>query len=176
MAGESSGVQDSIGAFAVTAGAEVDEMAKEYEAKNDDYSSIMMKAVGDRLAEAFAEHLHEKVRKDFYGIEESFSNEELIKESYQGIRPAMGYPSCPDHTEKQIIWDLMDVEKKTGVSLTETYAMNPPSSVSGYYLLHPEAKYFHVGKIDKDQVEDYAERKGVSAEYIEKWLATNLVY
>ncbi len=176
VAGESSGVQDSIGAFAVTAGAEVDEMAKEYEAKNDDYSSIMMKAVGDRLAEAFAEHLHEKVRKEFYGIEESFTNEELIKENYQGIRPAMGYPSCPDHTEKQIIWDLMDVEKKTGVSLTETYAMNPPSSVSGYYLLHPEAKYFHVGKIDKDQVEDYAERKGVSAEYIEKWLATNLVY
>ncbi len=176
VAGDSSGVADSIGAFAVTAGKEVDEMASEYEKDNDDYSSIMMKAVGDRIAEAFAERLHEKVRKEFYGIEESFSNQELIEEKYQGIRPAMGYPSCPDHTEKQTIWDLMDVEKLTGVSLTETFAMNPPSSVSGYYFLHPEAKYFHVGQLDQSQIKDYAKRKGMTKERIEKWLSPHLGY
>ncbi len=176
VAGESSGVQDSIGAFAVTAGPQVEDLAKEFEAKNDDYSSIMMKAVGDRLAEAFAEYLHEKVRKEFYGIEENFSKEDLIKEAYQGIRPAIGYPSCPDHTEKQTIWDLMDVQQRIGAELTETYAMNPPSSVSGYYFLHPDAKYFHVGKIDQDQVEDYAQRKDMERTHIEKWLSTHLAY
>lgn len=176
VAGKSSGVKDSIGAFAVTAGSAVDEMAKEFEDNNDDYSSIMMKAVGDRLAEAFAERLHEKVRKDYYSIKEDFSCEELIAEKYQGIRPAIGYPSCPDHTEKQQIWSLMDVEKNIGVSLTETFAMNPPSSVSGYYFLHPEAQYFHVGKIDATQVKDYAERKSMPPQQIEKWLATQLGY
>ena len=136
----------------------------------------MMKAVGDRLAEAFAERLHEKVRKEIYGLEENWTNQELIEEKYQGIRPAVGYPSCPDHTEKQSLWDLMDVEKHIGAELTETFAMNPPSSVSGYYFLHPEAQYFHVGKLDKAQVKDYADRKSMTKEHIEKWLATNLSY
>ncbi len=176
VAGESSGVEDSIGAFAVTAGADIDDMAKEYELDNDDYSSIMMKAVGDRIAEAFAEKLHEKVRQEIYGLKESLTNQELIEEKYQGIRPAIGYPSCPDHTEKQIIWDLMDAEKHIGATLTETFAMNPPSSVSGFYFLHPEAKYFHVGKLDPSQVEDYAQRKGMTRERIEKWLSPHLGY
>ena len=176
VAGKSSGVDDSIGAFAVTAGAQVEEMAGEFEKDNDDYSSILIKAVGDRLAEAFAEKLHETVRKEQYGMEESFTNEELIKEEYQGIRPAVGYPSCPDHTEKQALWDLMNVKKHISAELTETFAMNPPSSVSGYYFLHPDAKYFHVGKIDATQVADYAKRKGMEKDHIEKWLAPNLSY
>ncbi|MCB0379325.1 MAG: methionine synthase, partial [Bdellovibrionales bacterium] len=176
VAGNSSGVEDSIGAFAVTAGDEIEKMAKEYEQQHDDYSSILAKALGDRIAEAFAEALHQHVRVDGYGIKETWSKQDLIDEKYQGIRPACGYPSCPDHTEKQILWDLMDVENKIGISLTETFAMNPGSSVSGYYFLHPEARYFHVGKVDKAQVEDYAERKGMTAEHIEKWLAHNLAY
>ncbi len=176
VAGESSGVSDSIGAFAVTAGQAVDDMAKEFEKQDDDYSSIMMKAVGDRIAEGFAERLHEKVRKEIYGIEESFTNQELIDEKYQGIRPAIGYPSCPDHTEKQAIWDLMDVDKNIDAHLTENFAMNPASSVSGYYFLHPEAKYFHVGQLSKSQVKDYAERKSMTSEQIEKWLSPNLGY
>ena len=176
VAGSSSGVKDSIGAFAVTAGSEVEDMAKEFEADQDDYSSIMVKAVGDRIAEALAEKLHEIVRKDYYGIEENFTNEELIKESYQGIRPAVGYPSCPDHTEKQTLWDLLDAEKNIGASLTETFAMNPPSSVSGYYFLHPDAKYFHVGQLDEVQVADYAKRKAMDKAHIEKWLGPNLSY
>ncbi len=176
IAGESSGVKDSIGAFAVTAGHTVEEMAKEFEKDNDDYSSIMIKAVGDRLAEAFAEYLHEKVRKDFYGIHEDHTIQELIEEKYQGIRPAIGYPSCPDHTEKQTIWNLLGAEEKIGVALTETFAMNPPSSVSGYYFMHPEARYFHVGQLDKVQVTDYAERKKVTASHIEKWLSPHLAY
>ena len=176
VAGKSSGVEDSIGAFAVTSGDSIEEMAKEYEAQNDDYNSILMKALGDRIAEAFAEHLHQKVRKEFYGINESFTNKELIEEKYQGIRPAAGYPSCPDHTEKELIWKLLNAEENIGASLTETFAMNPASSVSGYYFLHPEARYFHVGKLDKSQVEDYAKRKGYEVERIEKWLGLNLSY
>jgi 5-methyltetrahydrofolate--homocysteine methyltransferase len=176
VAGESSGIKDSIGAFAVTSGAAIEVIAKEFEAKNDDYSSIMIKAIGDRLAEAFAESLHEDVRKNYYKINESLSNQELIEEKYQGIRPAIGYPSCPDHTEKQQIWDLLGAKKSIKVELTETFAMNPPSSVSGYYFFHPDAKYFHVGQLDVDQVEDYAKRKNVDRERIEKWLATNLSY
>jgi 5-methyltetrahydrofolate--homocysteine methyltransferase len=176
VAGESSGVEDSIGAFAVTAGSAVEEMAGVFEKDNDDYSSIMVKAVGDRLAEAFAEKLHEKVRKEIYGIDESWSNEDLIKEKYQGIRPAVGYPSCPDHTEKQALWDLMQVKKHTGAELTETFAMNPPSSVSGYYFLHPEAQYFHVGQLDQAQVRDYAKRKNMTRQHIEKWLSPHLSY
>ena len=136
-----------------------------------------MKAVGDRLAEAFAEYLHFRVRTDWgYDLKENLTNEQFIKEEYQGIRPAMGYPSCPDHTEKKTIWELMDAEEKTGVSLTENYAMTPGSSVSGYYFVHPEARYFHLGKVDKDQVEAYAKRKGFSTEQVEKWLANNLAY
>jgi 5-methyltetrahydrofolate--homocysteine methyltransferase len=176
IAGESSGVADSIGAFAVTAGAEVETMAKEFEADNDDYSSIMIKAVGDRLAEAYAEYLHKKVRTELYGIKENLTYQELIEEKYQGIRPAIGYPSCPDHTEKQVIWDLLKANQAIDVHLTETFAMNPPSSVSGYYFMHPEARYFHVGMLNRDQVDDYAQRKKMSREHIEKWLSPHLAY
>ena len=177
IAGKSSGKTDSIGAFVVTAGAEVDDIANDFERNGDDYNSILMKAVGDRIAEAFAEYLHLRVRTDWgYGMEENLTNEELIREKYLGIRPAMGYPSCPDHTEKELIWKLLDAQKKTGVELTENFAMNPPSSVSGYYFSHPEARYFHVGKIDRDQAENYAKRKGFSVEQVEKWLANNLAY
>ena len=168
--------KDSIGVFAVTAGKAIEEIAQKFEKEKDDYSSILVKTLGDRLAEAFAECLHQKVRQDFYGIIENFSKEDLITEKYQGIRPAVGYPSCPDHTEKQKIWDLLNAKKVIGVNLTETFAMNPPSSVSGYYFLHPEAKYFHVGLVDKVQVSDYAQRKKMKPEHIEKWLTTNLSY
>ncbi len=168
--------RDSIGVFAVTAGKTIEKMALEFEKDKDDYSSILIKTLGDRLAEAFAEYLHQKVRQDFYGITENFSKEDFINENYQGIRPAVGYPSCPDHTEKQKIWDLLDAKKAIGVDLTETFAMNPPSSVCGYYFLHPEAKYFHVGFLDKAQVSDYAQRKGMKPEHIKKWLSTNLSY
>lgn len=174
VAGDSSGVKDSVGAFAVTAGPAVEELAREYEKMDDDFSSILVKAIGDRIAESFAESLHEKVRRNFYGIKENLTNAELITEKYQGIRPAVGYPSCPDHTEKQVIWDLLDAEKNIGASLTETFSMYPASSVSGYYFLHPEAQYFHVGQIDQAQIEDYAQRKQVTREYIAKWLAPNL--
>lgn len=176
VAGDSSGVKDSVGAFAVTAGDAVEEMAREYEKADDDFSSILIKAIGDRLAEAFAESLHEKVRKNYYSIKENLTNTDLIAEKYQGIRPAVGYPSCPDHTEKQLIWDLLQAEKNIGAQLTETFAMNPPSSVSGYYFLHPEAQYFHVGQIDNAQVDDYAVRKKMSREHISKWLSPNLGY
>jgi len=151
-------------------------MAQKFERDKDDYSSILVKTLGDRLAEAFAEYLHQKVRQDFYGITENFSKEDLINEKYQGIRPAVGYPSCPDHTEKEKIWDLLGVQKTIGISLTETFAMNPPSSVCGYYFLHPEAKYFHVGLLGKSQISDYAKRKGMKLEHIEKWLSTHLGY
>ena len=173
---ESSGGKDSIGVFAVTAGNQIEKMALEFEKRKDDYSSILVKTLGDRLAEAFAEWLHQKVRQDFYEIRENFSTEDLINEKYSGIRPAVGYPSCPDHTEKQKIWDLLSVKKTLGVSLTETFAMNPPSSVSGYYFLHPETKYFRVGQLDKVQISDYAKRKNMESKHIEKWLAMNLGY
>ena len=151
-------------------------MAQEFEDKKDDYSSILTKAIGDRLAEAFAESLHKQVRTEYYGVEENLTYQDLIDEKYQGIRPAAGYPSCPDHTEKKVLWDLMKVKEQIGVSLTETCAMNPPSSVSGYYFLHPDAQYFHVGKVDAKQVSDYAKRKSMTKQQIEKWLATNLSY
>lgn len=168
---------DSIGAFVVTSGAEIDKMAKEFEDSGDDYMSILTKAVGDRLAEAFAEFLHFRVRTDLcYGLSENFTPEELIAEKYQGVRPAMGYPACPDHTEKEKIWSLLNAEHHTAVGLTESFAMNPPSSVSGYYFVNPAARYFHLGKIDKDQVINYAKRKGKTVEHCEKWLANNLAY
>lgn len=169
--------KDYIGAFAVTTGHEVEAYAKSFAEKLDDYSSIMVKAIGDRLAEALAEFTHKKVRDYFgFGLTENLSNEELIKEKYRGVRPAPGYPACPDHTEKKILWDLLNVEKHTAITLTENFAMNPPSSVSGFYFNHPEARYFNVGNIDSDQVESYAERKAMRKADIEKWLAPNLGY
>jgi 5-methyltetrahydrofolate--homocysteine methyltransferase len=138
----------------------------------------MLKALADRLAEAFAERMHERVRKEFWGYaaDETLSNEDLIHEKYQGIRPAPGYPACPDHTEKPIIWDLLDVEKNTGIKLTESYAMYPTASVSGFYFASPHAKYFGVGKIQKDQVESLAKAKGITVEEMERWLSPNLAY
>ncbi len=167
---------DYIGAFCVTTGFGVDEKAKEFEEANDDYSSIMVKALGDRFAEAFAEYLHVKIRKEIWGYasEEHLSNEELIKEEYKGIRPAPGYPACPDHLEKPTIWNLLNVEEKIGVKLTESMAMWPASSVSGYYFGNPESKYFGLGKIKEDQVRDYAQRRNCTYEYAEKWLNPNI--
>lgn len=170
------GKNSHIGAFAVSMGG-VSDWADVYERKQDDYTSIMIKALGDRMAEAFAECLHKKVRDWVgYGKAETLSIEDMIREKYRGIRPAPGYPACPDHTEKAKLWTLMDVEKSTGITLTESFAMNPPSAVSGYYFFHPSSKYFRVGKILKDQVEDYAARKNVKVEEIERWLAPNLAY
>ncbi len=172
------GLKDYLGAFAVTAGIGVDELVKKFEKQHDDYNSIMVKALADRLAEAFAELLHEKVRKEFWGYSarEDFSSDDLIKEKYRGIRPAPGYPACPDHTEKRPLFDLIAVEKNAGIQLTENYAMYPAASVSGLYFAHPEAKYFAVGKIAKDQVLDYQQRKGMSLQEVEKWLRPNLRY
>ncbi|SFD27202.1 methionine synthase [Flavobacterium phragmitis] len=171
-----SGVTDYMGAFCVTTGFGVDEWAAEYEKNLDDYNSIMVKALADRFAEAFAEYLHERVRKDFWGYdaEEALSNEELIKESYKGIRPAPGYPACPDHLEKPTIWKLLDVEKQIGVKLTESMAMWPASSVSGYYFGNPKSRYFGLGKIKEDQVTDYAKRRNVPLDYAMKWLNPNI--
>ena len=177
VAAKGSGLSDHIGAFAVTAGHGVDEFAKSFEEENDDYNSIMAKALGDRLAEAFAEYLHKKVRKEWgFGSKESLSNDDLIREKYRGIRPAAGYPACPDHTEKQRLWDLLEVEKNTGMRLTESCAMWPASSVSGLYFAHPEAKYFAIGKINEDQIVDLANRKNMSKKELEKWLSPNLNY
>ncbi|MEO4007022.1 methionine synthase [Flavobacterium sp. CAU 1735] len=168
--------QDYIGAFCVTTGFGVDEKAAEFEAAHDDYNAIMIKALGDRFAEAFAEYLHEKVRKEIWGYasDEILSNDELISEKYKGIRPAPGYPACPDHLEKNTIWTLLDVENKIGVKLTESLAMWPASSVSGYYFGNPESKYFGLGKIKEDQVRNYAQRRKVPYEYAEKWLNPNI--
>jgi len=173
-----SGKADYIGGFAVTAGIGIEKLIEQYEKDHDDYNVIMIKAVADRLAEAFAELMHEKVRKELwsYASDESLTNESLIKEQYKGIRPAPGYPACPDHTEKETLFELLEVEKHTGISLTESFAMYPAASVSGFYFMHEEAKYFGLGKIEKDQVVDYAERKGRTVEEMEKWLAPNLSY
>ncbi len=168
---------DYLGAFAVTTGLGIETLLEKYEADHDDYSSIMLKAIADRLAEAFTELLHERVRKEFWGYakDENLSNEDLISEKYHGIRPAPGYPACPDHTEKAILWDLLDADR-TGITITESFAMYPASSVSGFYFAHPEAKYFTIGKIQKDQVIDYAARKGMDIETAEKWLSPVLGY
>lgn len=178
VAPNDSSVQDYMGAFAVTTGIGLDEMVQAFEAEHDDYHAIMAKALADRLAEAFAECLHQLVRKDYWGYarDEALDNDALIREQYQGIRPAPGYPACPDHTEKALLWDLLDVETNAGISLTESYAMMPAASVSGWYFAHPEARYFGVGKLGRDQVEDYAERKAMSISDIERWLAPNLNY
>jgi 5-methyltetrahydrofolate--homocysteine methyltransferase len=171
------GKQDYIGCFCVSTGFGVDEKASEFEKQLDDYNSILVKALGDRLAEAFAEYLHLKVRKEIWGYasDEVLSNDDLIKEKYNGIRPAPGYPACPDHLEKPTIWKLLNVEQEIGVKLTESMAMWPASSVSGYYFANPESKYFGLGKIKKDQLEDYAKRRNTSVELAEKWLSPNLV-
>lgn len=173
-----SGVSDHIGAFCVTTGHEVDARAKAYEEAGDMYSSIMVKALADRLAEAFAERMHERVRREFWGYapDEALSNADLIGEKYQGIRPAPGYPACPDHTEKGTLFELLDAEAEAGVSLTESFAMWPAAAVSGWYFSHPDSRYFGLGRIERDQVEDYARRKGESVEWVEKWLAPSLAY
>ncbi|WP_408621113.1 methionine synthase [Celerinatantimonas sp. YJH-8] len=176
IAPKASGVEDYIGAFAVTGGFGEDEWADSYKDQGDDYNAIMVKAVADRLAEAFAEYLHERVRREIWGYspDEALSNDELIREHYQGIRPAPGYPACPEHTEKKLIWELLEVEERIGMKLTESYAMWPGASVSGWYFSHPEARYFTVAKIQSDQLEDYARRAGMSLEEAERWLAPNL--
>ena len=168
--------QDYIGCFCVTTGFGVDEKAAEFESQLDDYNSILTKALGDRLAEAFAEYLHLKVRKEIWGYasDENLTNNELIKENYKGIRPAPGYPACPDHLEKPTIWNILNVEENIGVTLTESMAMWPASSVSGYYFANSESKYFGLGKIKNDQVENYAKRRGISTETATKWLAPNI--
>ena len=176
IAPTASGIQDYMGCFCVTAGFGTAELAKEFEARNDDYNSIMIKALADRFAEAFAEYLHEQVRTTHWGYQpnESLTNEELIKESYNGIRPAPGYPACPDHLEKETIWELLQVKERIGVELTESLAMWPAASVSGYYFAHPEAAYFGLGKITKEQVQDYATRKNITIEKAIQWLQPNL--
>jgi 5-methyltetrahydrofolate--homocysteine methyltransferase len=176
IAPKDSGIQDYMGCFCVTTGFGVDEKAAEFESQLDDYNAILTKALGDRLAEAFAEYLHLKVRKEIWGYasEEQLSNQELIKENYKGIRPAPGYPACPDHLEKPTIWGILKVEENIGVKLTESMAMWPASSVSGYYFAHPESKYFGLGKIKSDQVSDYANRRNISIETATKWLAPNI--
>jgi 5-methyltetrahydrofolate--homocysteine methyltransferase len=178
IAPKENGQADYIGAFALTTGLGMKSALKRFEDDHDDYSSILLQALADRLAEALAERLHERIRREFWGYasDENISNDEMIKEKYYGIRPAPGYPACPDHSEKQIIFDLLSVPENTGMHLTESFAMDPAASVSGFYFAHPEAKYFGVGKINKDQVIEYARRKGVDLAVMEKWLATSLGY
>ena len=178
IAPKRSGLQDHIGFFAVTAGIGIDEKIAEFEADYDDYQAIMLKALADRLAEAFAELMHKRVRKEFWGYasNEHLDNTALIKEQYKGIRPAPGYPACPEHTEKGLLWDVLNVENNTGITLTESFAMLPTASVSGIYFSHPDSRYFAVGKINRDQVEDYAQRKDMSMQEAETWLAPNLEY
>jgi 5-methyltetrahydrofolate--homocysteine methyltransferase len=173
-----SGLEDFIGGFAVTAGLGIDEHVQRFEAGKDDYSSILLKALADRLAEALAEYMHESVRKNHWGYDgkEKLTNVQLIAEKYRGIRPAPGYPACPDHTEKGRLWELLDVEKNIGLRLTDSYAMFPTAAVSGFYFSHPDAKYFSVGKIARDQVESFAERKLMTLAEAERWLAPNLGY
>jgi 5-methyltetrahydrofolate--homocysteine methyltransferase len=173
-----SGRKDYLGGFVVTTGFGEAAQSKRFEADKDDYSAILLKSLADRLAESFAERMHQRVRKEFWGFaaDEKFTNQELVAEAYRGIRPAPGYPAQPDHTEKAMLFVLLDVEKKIGVKLTENFAMWPGSSVSGLYFSHPESRYFGVGKIERDQVEDYARRKGWNIAEAERWLAPILNY
>jgi 5-methyltetrahydrofolate--homocysteine methyltransferase len=170
--------QDWIGGFAVTAGLGIEEHVARFEAQHDDYNAILLKALADRLAEALAEALHRKVRRELWGYatDEALDNDALIDEKYRGIRPAPGYPACPDHSEKGILFRLLDAEANAGVKLTESYAMYPAAAVSGYYFAHPRSQYFVVGRLSKEQVEDYAKRKGWTLEQAERWLAPNLDY
>jgi 5-methyltetrahydrofolate--homocysteine methyltransferase len=169
---------DWIGAFAVTAGHGLEARVARFEADRDDYSAILLKALADRLAEAFAERLHERVRRELWGYapDETLSNEELVAERYRGIRPAPGYPAAPDHTEKAILWRLLDPERRAGIQLTDNFAMWPAAAVSGLYLAHPDARYFGTGRIGRDQVQDYARRKGQSLQETERWLSPVLAY
>ena len=178
VAPKDSGKADYIGAFAVTTGHKIDEKVAQFEADHDDYQSIMLKVLADRLAEAFAEHMHERVRKEFWAYDkaEDFNNDDLVREKYRGIRPAPGYPACPDHTEKQMLWDLLEPEKNAGMTITESFAMLPTAAVSGWYFAHPDARYFSVTRIQKDQVEDYADRKEMDLITAERWLAPILGY
>jgi 5-methyltetrahydrofolate--homocysteine methyltransferase len=177
IAPKETGLADYIGAFAVTSGIGLQELTEQFRAQHDDYNAIMAEAIADRLAEAFAECLHKRVREEWgYGCGENLTNEDLIREKYRGIRPAPGYPSCPDHTEKGPLWHLLNVENNTGIKITESFAMWPGSSVSGLYFAHPESRYFDLGKIDRDQVIDYAARKGMTVEEVERWLGPNLNY
>ena len=178
VAPKGAGVQDWVGAFTVTTGHGVADRVEAYKAEHDDYRAILLEALADRLAEAFAEHLHRRVRTELWGYaaEEALSNEELIGERYRGIRPAPGYPACPDHTEKKTLFELLDAETHAGVTLTSSFAMSPAASVSGFYFAHPEASYFGLGRVNRDQVSDYAERKGWDLETAERWLGPNLGY
>ena len=177
VAPAATGIPDYIGAFAVTAGDGLDALCAAFEKEHDDYNSIMAKALADRLAEAFAECLHKRVREEWgYGRDENLNQEDLIREKYRGIRPAPGYPASPDHTEKRVLFELLQAEKNAGITLTESFAMIPASSVCGLYFSHPDAKYFSVGKIDRDQVKDYSERKGMDLTEVERWLGPNLAY
>jgi 5-methyltetrahydrofolate--homocysteine methyltransferase len=177
IAPKETGLSDTIGAFAVTSGIGLKELCDRFRAENDDYNAIMAEAIADRLAEAFAECLHKRVREEWgYGSKENLSNADLIQEKFRGIRPAAGYPGCPDHTEKGPLWHLLDVQKNTGMMITESFAMWPGSSVSGLYFAHPESRYFSLGKIDRDQVVDYHERKGMTVAEVERWLGQNLNY
>jgi len=177
IAPKGSGVADWIGAFAVSAGG-IHERVAAFEAANDDYSAIMLKALADRLAEAFAERLHERVRREYwaYAPDERLARTQLIAEAYRGIRPAPGYPACPDHTSKGPLFALLDAQRNAGMQVTESFAMLPASSVAGFYISHPESSYFATGKIGRDQVEDYASRAGISIAEAERWLAPNLGY
>jgi 5-methyltetrahydrofolate--homocysteine methyltransferase len=168
---------DYIGGFVVTAGAPLEALAKDYELAGDDYNSILVKAIADRFAEAAAEYLHEQVRHKLWGYapDERLTNEDLIKERYQGIRPAPGYPACPDHTEKETLFRLLKAEASLGVELTEHFAMSPAASVSGFYFSHPESRYFGLGKIDHTQLSDYADRKDWSLDTAKRWLSPNLL-
>jgi 5-methyltetrahydrofolate--homocysteine methyltransferase len=177
IAPKHTGLRDHLGAFAVTTGVGLKSLCDKFRSQHDDYNAIMAEALADRLAEAFAEYLHKRVRDEWgYGRAEDLSKEQLIKEEYRGIRPAAGYPACPDHTEKGTLWRLLDVEAKAGITLTESYAMWPGSSVSGLYFAHPESRYFTLGKIDRDQVVDYHARKGLTIAEVERWLGANLGY
>jgi 5-methyltetrahydrofolate--homocysteine methyltransferase len=178
VAPKESGVADWVGAFAVTAGLGIEKKLAEFERAHDDYSAIMLKSLADRLAEAFAEHLHERVRREYWGYapDEALDHAALVAEKYRGIRPAPGYPACPDHTEKGSLFALLDAPKHADMTLTESYAMLPAAAVSGFYLSHPGASYFAVGKIGRDQIEDYARRKGMRVDEAERWLAPYLAY
>jgi 5-methyltetrahydrofolate--homocysteine methyltransferase len=175
IAPRSSGIGDYIGMFAVTAGLGADKYEKQFRDANDDYNAILLKSLADRFAEAFAEYLHERVRTDLWGYvsDEHLSNEELIKEKYLGIRPAPGYPACPDHTVKSDVFKVLQCEE-IGMQLTDSFAMSPPASISGFYLAHPESRYFSVDKIGEDQLNDLVERRGLPKEYLQRWLASNL--
>ena len=178
IAPKDTGIADYIGAFAVTSGLGIEAHLAGFQSNHDDYSDILLKALADRLAEAFAEHLHERVRQEFWGYapEEKLANADLIAENYRGIRPAPGYPACPDHSEKRALFDLLDAEENAEITLTESFAMLPTAAVSGFYFAHPDAQYFGVGRIGKDQVQNYAKRRGVDFGTAERWLAPNLGY